>query len=52
MPEKKIVINTGPTIALVAAWGDLEILKELYKQVIVSHEVSQEILAVIVKLIY
>jgi predicted nucleic acid-binding protein len=45
MLEKKIVINTGPTIALVAAWGDLKILKELYKQVIVSHEVSQEILA-------
>jgi predicted nucleic acid-binding protein len=45
MPEKKIVTNTGPIIALVAAWGNLNILKELYKQVIVSYEVSQEILA-------
>lgn len=47
MPErrKKIVINTGPIIALAAALGDLNVLETLYSQVIVSHEVSREILA-------
>ena len=46
MPKnKKIVINTGPIIALVAAWGKLDILRKLYAQVIVPYEVSQEILA-------
>jgi len=45
MPEKtkRIVINTGPILALVAALGDLGILEKLYKQVIVSQEVCQEI---------
>ncbi|MGM0411449.1 MAG: DUF3368 domain-containing protein [Bacillota bacterium] len=42
---KKIVINTGPIIALIAALSDLEILKKLYKKVIVPYEVSEEILA-------
>jgi len=32
---KSIVINTGPIIALVAALGDLSILKRLYKDVLV-----------------
>ncbi|UCH95686.1 MAG: DUF3368 domain-containing protein [Candidatus Aminicenantes bacterium] len=45
MPKRKrIVINTGPVLALVAAWGELETLRELYDQVIVPYEVSQEIL--------
>jgi predicted nucleic acid-binding protein len=46
MPDrKKLVINTGPIIALVAALGDLRVLKILYDQVIVPFEVSKEILA-------
>jgi predicted nucleic acid-binding protein len=46
MPKRKrIVINTGPVLALVAAWGELDILRELYAQVIVPYEVSQEIFA-------
>ncbi len=45
MPElKEIVINTSPLIAIVAALSDLEILRSLYKNVFVTHEVSQEIL--------
>jgi predicted nucleic acid-binding protein len=39
------VINTSPLIALVAALGDLNILKQLYEEVWVSWEVRQEILA-------
>ena len=42
---KKIVINTGPIIALIAALSDLEILRKSYKKVIVPYEVSEEILA-------
>jgi predicted nucleic acid-binding protein len=41
---KSIVINTGPIIALVAALGDLTVLKHLYKDVLVPFEVSSEIL--------
>lgn len=45
MPETdRIVINTSPLIALVAAWGDLAPLSLLYEQVLVSFEVCQEIL--------
>jgi len=45
MPKtERIVINTGSTIALVAALGDLTILQSLYKQVLVPYEVCQEIL--------
>ena len=45
MPDKKeIVINTGPIIALVAASGDLSILRSLYHRVLVPYEVCQEIL--------
>lgn len=45
MPElKEIVINTSPLIAMVAALGDLEILRALYKNVFVTYEISQEIL--------
>ncbi len=46
MPDaSRIVINTGPILALVAALGDLAILKNLYKEVHVPIEVSREILA-------
>lgn len=46
MPNTKtIVINTGPTIALVAAVGDLSLLELLYDRVLVPFEVCQEILA-------
>ncbi len=43
MPDR-IVINTGPLLALIAATGNLEIL-QAYQQVIVPSEVDQEILA-------
>ncbi len=44
MPEiQKIVINTGPLIALTAAWGDLSFLSSLYQQIFVPFEVAQEI---------
>jgi len=42
--QKSIVINTGPIIALVAALGDLAVLKSLYKDVFVPFEVCSEIL--------
>ena len=46
MPEQKeIVINTGPLIALVAATGDLAILRGLYSRVVVPYEVWGEISA-------
>jgi predicted nucleic acid-binding protein len=46
MPEtERIVINTAPLIALVAALGDLTLLPSLYTQVLVPFEVCQEILA-------
>ena len=47
MPDKnkKIVINTGPILALTAALSDLSILEILYNRVIVPYEVSREILA-------
>ena len=44
MPDTHdIVINTGPIIAIVAALGDLEVLRK-YKRVCVPYEVSNEIL--------
>jgi predicted nucleic acid-binding protein len=45
MPEPKLVIDTGPILALTAATGDLQVLQSLYEQVLVPWEVSQEILA-------
>jgi predicted nucleic acid-binding protein len=42
--DDRIVINTSPLIALVAAWGDLTRLKSLYQEVLVPFEVAQEIL--------
>ncbi len=45
MPEMdKIVINTGPVLALIAGLGSLEILRSLYEQVVVPYEVCQELL--------
>jgi predicted nucleic acid-binding protein len=45
MPKTaEIVINTSPLIALVAAWGNLNYLADLYEQVWVPLEVHQEIL--------
>jgi predicted nucleic acid-binding protein len=45
MPKPdRIVINTSPLIALVAALGELEILRSLYAEVWVPYEVGQEIL--------
>jgi predicted nucleic acid-binding protein len=41
----RLVINTGPLIALVAGLGGLEILRELYDEVIVPTEVADEIAA-------
>jgi len=46
MPERKrIVINTGPIIALVAACGDLRMLPLLYEKVLVPFEVAREVRA-------
>ena len=46
MPDRKeIVINTGPLIAIVAATGDLAILRGLYSRIIVPCEVCEEISA-------
>jgi len=45
MPESRIVINTGPLLALVAAFDNLSVLKSLYKEVHVPAEVGCEILA-------
>ena len=44
MPERSIVINTTPLIALTAA-GGLDALPLLYQQVIVPLEVAEEIQA-------
>ena len=44
MPEtEELVINTGPLLALIAGIGDLSLLESLYKRVLVSFEVCQEI---------
>ena len=42
--KKRIVINTGPILALISALGNLEILKDLYDEVIVPQEVCREIM--------
>lgn len=41
----RLVVNTGPLIALVAGLGDLNLLRELYREVIVPLEVAEEIAA-------
>lgn len=44
MPEtEELVINTGPLLSLIAGIGDLSFLELLYKRVLVSFEVCQEI---------
>lgn len=43
--SRSIAINTDPLIALVAAIGNLDILRKLYKNVHVTYEVAQEIYA-------
>jgi len=45
LDRKEIVINTGPLIALVAATGDLAILRGLYSRIVVPYEVCREISA-------
>ena len=46
MPNtENIVINTGPIIALVAAFGELKMLSSLYRKVLVPFEVIAEIRA-------
>ena len=46
MPKtNKIVINTGPILALIAGLGDLNVLNSLYKRVVVPYEVCEEIMA-------
>ncbi len=46
MPKtERIVINTSPLITLVAALGDLTVLRSLYTEVLVPLEVCQEITA-------
>ena len=44
MPEtEKLIINTGPLLAIIAGVGDLSLLELLYKRVLVPFEVCQEI---------
>ena len=38
----RLVINTGPLIALVATLGDLAVLEPQYREVLVRFEVRQE----------
>lgn len=45
LDQRRIVINTGPILALVAALDDLEILRVLYDEVYIPLEVCNEILA-------
>lgn len=45
MPDRSkiIVTNTTPLIALTAATGNLDILRQLYTRVVVPYEVAAEI---------
>ncbi len=40
-----IVINTSPSLALIAALGDLTLLGSLYQRIVVPHAVQAEVLA-------
>jgi predicted nucleic acid-binding protein len=40
-----IVINTSPSLALIAALGDLTLIGSLYQRVVVPHAVQAEVLA-------
>ncbi|MBE9064775.1 DUF3368 domain-containing protein [cf. Phormidesmis sp. LEGE 11477] len=45
MPNSQIiVVDTSPLISLIAAWGNLDRLQVLYKEVVVPFEVKQEVL--------
>lgn len=41
----RVVINTSPSLALMAGCGGLGLLRELYDEVLVPHEVCEEIAA-------
>ncbi len=44
MPDRnRIVINTGPILAIISAFDDLSILQRLYRNVLVPLEVCREI---------
>ena len=47
MPDRevRIVVNTGPLLALVAATGGLDVLRGLYREILAPREVHAEILA-------
>jgi predicted nucleic acid-binding protein len=46
MPETEaLVINTGPLLALISGYGDLSLLKKIYKRILVPFEVCLEIQA-------
>ncbi len=42
---EEIVINTGPLLALIAGMGNLFVLKQLYKRILVPFEVCREVVA-------
>lgn len=44
-PARAVVINTSPSLALIAALGDLSALQLLYHRVVVPHTVQEELLA-------
>ncbi len=43
MSDKSLVINTSPLLALIAATGDLRLLRDLFERVVVPAEVANEI---------
>ncbi len=45
MPDAAIVLNTSPTLGLIAALGSLSTLASLYGVVVVPHAVQAEILS-------
>ncbi len=47
MPERNevLVTNTTPLISLAAATGSLDVLRFLYRRVVVPYEVAQEVRA-------
>ena len=45
MPDTAIVVNTSPTLGLIAALGELSALQKLYAQIVIPHAVQLEVLA-------
>ena len=43
--DRRMVINNSPLLALVAALGDLSLLKRAYTEVVVPYAVAQEVMA-------